>query len=67
MYNHDNKGIRVAILDLYDGQPNQGMRCLKDILNQYGEKHGIEVVWNVYDVRGARQVPDLSYDVYLSS
>ena len=67
MYDHENKSIRVAILDLYEGQPNQGMRCLKDILNHYGQRNEMDVIWDVYEVRLSKQVPDLSYDVYLSS
>jgi hypothetical protein len=31
--------IRIAILDLYEGQPNQGMRCLREIINQWSEYH----------------------------
>lgn len=27
-----NKDIKIAILDLYDGQPNEGMRCLKELV-----------------------------------
>lgn len=59
--------IRIAILDLYEGQPNQGMRCLRDIITQWGEQHKLEVSWQEYDVRQQCQVPDMSYDIYLSS
>src|ERR1051325_1548950 len=67
MYNDGNRTVKVAILDLYDGHPNQGMRCFKDILNQYGERNGIDVRWEIFEVRGAHEVPDLSYDIYISS
>lgn len=59
--------IRIAILDLYEGQPNQGMRCLRDIITQWGEQHKLAVVWQEFDVRQQCQVPDMSYDIYLSS
>lgn len=59
--------IRIAILDLYEGQPNQGMRCLREIINQWGEYHQIDVTWDEFDVRLKAEVPDLSYDIYLSS
>ncbi len=59
--------IRVAILDLYEGQPNQGMRCLRELLKQYGEIHAFDIHCDEFDVRLERQVPDLSYDVYISS
>jgi homoserine O-succinyltransferase len=59
--------IRVAILDLYEGQPNQGMRCLRELLQQYGDEHGLDIRRDEFEVRLNRQVPDLSYDLYISS
>lgn len=59
--------VRVAILDLYEGHPNQGMRCIREILNQYGEANHVELVWDEFDVRLENHVPDLSYDIYISS
>jgi homoserine O-succinyltransferase len=59
--------LRAAILDLYDGQANQGMRCIKEMLEDFGEKQGVELVYNVYDTRGKEEIPTLEYDVYISS
>ena len=59
--------IRVAILDLYEGQPNQGMRCIREIINQWSEAHQLECAWDEFDVRQHNEVPDLSYDIYISS
>ena len=59
--------IRVAILDLYEGQPNQGMRCLREILDQYGLDHGLELTRDEFEVRLENKVPHLSYDIYISS
>jgi len=61
------KTIRVAILDLYEGQDNQGMRCIREILNQYGESNNLDLDWDEFEVRLQKQVPDLSYDIYISS
>ena len=63
----EKRKIRVAILDLYEGQPNQGMRCLREILNQYGEANDIDLQWDEFEVRIEKQTPDLSYDIYISS
>ena len=63
----EKKNIRVAILDLYEGIENQGMRCLRELLNQYSEVHNIDIVWDEFDVRLRKEVPDLSYDIYISS
>lgn len=59
--------IRVAILDLYEGQPNQGMRCIREIINLWGEQIGQAVEWDEFEVRQEYHVPDLSYDIYISS
>lgn len=59
--------LRIAILDLYEGQANQGMRCIRQIINEWGEFHSIDVSFDEFDVRQHNQVPDLSYDVYISS
>lgn len=59
--------IRIAILDLYEGQPNQGMRCLREIITQWCKTHQQDLVLHEFDVRLLQQLPDLSYDVYISS
>jgi len=61
------KHVRVAILDLYHGFPNQGMRCLREILNQFADTYHLHLEWDEFDVRGKTDLPDLSYDIYISS
>ncbi len=64
---HDKRNVRIAILDLYEGKENQGMRCLREIVNQWGEMNQFEVVLDEFEVRLEQQLPDLSYDIYISS
>ena len=61
------KKIRVAILDLNEGLPNQGMRCIRQILREFGFANSLELVWDEFEVRLQNQLPDLSYDIYISS
>lgn len=63
----EKNNIRVAILDLYEGQANQGMRCIREILKQFGDKHQLNICWDEFDVRQKLVVPDLSYDIFISS
>ena len=63
----ENKTIRIAILDLYEGVANQGMRCIREILNQFGESNNIDLSWDEFEVRLEKNIPDLSYDIYISS
>lgn len=65
--NYSNQQVRIAILDLYEGHENQGMRCLREIINQWGEINEINIVCDEFDVRRACAVPDLSYDIFISS
>ncbi|HMO33733.1 MAG TPA: homoserine O-succinyltransferase [Lacibacter sp.] len=65
---HPNgRQIRVAILDLYNGHPNEGMRCIRQILNEFGAAHHLQLLFDEYDVRGTARVPDLSYDLFIST
>lgn len=63
----EKRSIRIAILDMYEGHANQGMRCLREILNQFGESNQLDLSWDEFEVRLEKQVPDLSYDIYISS
>jgi len=59
--------VRIAILDLYEGFPNQGMRCIREIVHQWGKSNNYELVYDEFDVRLKNEIPDLSYDIYISS
>jgi homoserine O-succinyltransferase/O-acetyltransferase len=67
MNSNANGEIRVAILDMYDGAANQGMRCIREILNQFADIHSKDLVKDEFDVRGGKSLPDTSYDIYISS
>jgi len=67
MNTDDKKLIKVAILDMYEGHENQGMRCIREIINQFGEAHSLEIVWDEFEVRLKSEVPNNSYDIYISS
>lgn len=54
---------RLAILDMYDHTPNQGMRCIKEILDLF-EK---DIEWELFDVRGSGEIPGLDFDIYVST
>ncbi len=63
----ENKRIQVAILDLYEGVANQGMRCIREILNQYADSNNLDIHWDEFDVRLKNEVPGMEYDIYISS
>lgn len=62
-----DRQIKIAILDLYDGHANQGMRCIREIINQWGDINNINVAFDEFDVRLKLEIPNLNYDAYISS
>jgi len=63
----EKRSVRVAILDLYEGAANQGMRCIRTILKEWGEANDLNLHTDEFDVRLKNAIPDTSYDIYLSS
>ncbi|MEZ7500267.1 GMP synthase [Flavobacterium sp. Arc3] len=60
----NKKKITIALLDMYDGVPNQGMRCTIDIINRFSPI----VSFKIYDVRGKCELPEIEqYDIYIST
>jgi homoserine O-succinyltransferase/O-acetyltransferase len=55
--------LQLAILDMYEGTPNQGMRCIKDILKNYSEL----LDYQLFDVRKKCETPNLEFDIYIST
>ena len=54
--------VRAAILDLYNGIENLGMGSIRRLLEESGITD-----YDVFDVRCENEVPDLSYDIYIST
>lgn len=59
--------IRIALLDLYEGVPNEGMRCLRSLIHEWGLAQECSVELHEFEVRQQEHLPDTSYDVYISS
>ncbi len=59
--------LRVAILDMYDGHANQGMRSIRTVLRRFARENDLSMHVDEFDVRGKAEIADLSYDVYISS
>jgi len=55
--------VKIAILDLYCNHPNQGMRGIKQIV----EDQVFPNEWRVFDSRSKNEIPGLEYDIYISS
>jgi len=60
---YDNSLVKIAILDMYYGAPNQGKRNICEIL----ELQVLPLHWDIFDVRGKNELPSLEYDIYIST
>jgi GMP synthase-like glutamine amidotransferase len=59
--------LKIAILDLYEGVANQGMRCIREILHQFAEFQHLDLEVDEFDVRLRKDVPGMDYDIFISS
>lgn len=58
-----NEKLKLAILDMNNNEPNQGLRCIVDIAKSFNK----EIDYQVFNVRAKNELPDLSFDIYISS
>jgi GMP synthase-like glutamine amidotransferase len=63
----DKQNIKVAILDLYAGVENEGMRGFHEILERYQIENNLDMVVEVFEVRNNCEVPGTDFDIYISS
>lgn len=58
---------KIAVLDLYDGNANMGMDCIYEILQNWSKELKIELQVSTFDVRAKNELPNKTYDLYISS
>jgi GMP synthase-like glutamine amidotransferase len=63
----ERKQIKVAVIDMNNGFPNQGMRGIQELLNSYKENKAPNLTFDLFDLRQKGEIPDLSYDIFISS
>lgn len=61
------KPLKIAILDMYNNFPGEGMRCIIKLINEFQEREGITVQFEIFNVRSENLIPDLGYDIYIST
>jgi GMP synthase-like glutamine amidotransferase len=59
--------VKIAILDMYNNAPNEGMRCIRQLLQRTEQASGLAFQVDIFNVRAANEVPGLNYDIYISS
>jgi GMP synthase-like glutamine amidotransferase len=65
---HADKTLKVAVLDMYNNAKNLGMsRILAMLESAHHIAGSCRVEYQVYQTRYKDEIPDLSYDLYVSS
>jgi GMP synthase-like glutamine amidotransferase len=52
---------------MYDNVANEGMRCILNLIKNFEEESHISLQYDIYNVRAEMALPDLSYDIYIST
>lgn len=55
--------LKLAILDMNNDEPNQGLRCITEIVSSFND----ELEYQIFNVRAKNELPDTSFDIYISS
>jgi homoserine O-succinyltransferase/O-acetyltransferase len=60
--------IKITTIDLYNNERNEGMRCIREIVTDaINLNSDLDISYNVFDTRYKGELPDLSYDIFISS
>lgn len=61
------RNIKVAVIDMNNGFPNQGMRGIQELLRTYTEQNELDLTYELFDLRQKGEIPGTEYDIYISS
>ncbi len=60
--------LKVAVIDLYNNERNEGIRCIKEIISEVNNTSSISKLgFKVFDTRFKNEIPELDNDIYISS
>ena len=59
--------IKIAVIDLYNNEKNEGIRCIKEIIEDTNKSNSVNVTYDVYETRYKDVIPTLDYDIFISS
>ncbi len=52
---------------MYDNYANEGMRCIQQIIRMVAGNDGVDLPFDVFNVRANNHLPGLEYDAYIST
>ncbi len=55
--------LKLAVIDMYNNESNLGLKSITDLL----DSRFADISYSVFNLRGEMQLPDLSFDIYIST
>ena len=59
--------LRIAIIDMYDGNANVGMECIQLLLAHWSQDRNASIEHQIFKLRDCSEIPDDSFDAYIST
>ena len=60
--------IKIATIDLYNNERNEGIRCIKEIVSEAQNRNkDLEISYEVFDTRFKDEIPGIENDIFISS
>ena len=60
--------IKIATIDLYNNERNEGIRCIKEIVSEAKERNSEQIIsYKVFDTRFKDEIPGIENDIFISS
>jgi homoserine O-succinyltransferase/O-acetyltransferase len=62
------KPLKIALLDMYNGVQNEGMRCILQLIEEFKVQQETSVHLDIFEVRLKNEVPRFeNYDIFIST
>lgn len=59
--------LRIAIIDMYDGNVNVGMKCIELLLSHWSQDRNTSYEYQIFKLRNCCEIPDHNFDAYIST
>ena len=59
--------LRIAIIDMYDGNANVGMECIQLLLAHWTKDRNTSIEQQIFKLRDCTEIPDHNFDAYIST
>lgn len=64
---NNKRKIKVAVIDMNNGFPNEGMRGIQELLQTYQKNKELSLTFDLFNLRQKGEIPGLSFDIFISS